>query len=214
MQLASKIPDARGGAHRTAPDLGNVNLDSAGGSRSSSSVGRRRHRMLHRPARPFRRGGGWGDVVYNGVHMMTAETDDAGRAVCIASLDAIAALVPEIVVAGHKHVGAPDIPESIGASQQYLRDFSRIVEKRESRRHHRRDARTARRSRQSPHPVALCPNGRRQTGGTGPIGPAEFRPPRVRLLGLLRCGRDSRACQRRGGARADGASSALKLDVA
>jgi hypothetical protein len=34
---------------------------------------------------------------------------------------------PEIVVAGHKSVGAPDLPESIGASQRYLRDFSRIV---------------------------------------------------------------------------------------
>ena len=34
---------------------------------------------------------------------------------------------PRIVVAGHKSVGAPDLPESIGASQQYLRDFSRIV---------------------------------------------------------------------------------------
>jgi hypothetical protein len=38
-----------------------------------------------------------------------------------------AALHPKIVVAGHKSVGAPDLPESIGATQQYLRDFSRIV---------------------------------------------------------------------------------------
>jgi hypothetical protein len=38
-----------------------------------------------------------------------------------------AALNPKIVVAGHKSVGAPDRPESIGASQDYLRDFSRIV---------------------------------------------------------------------------------------
>jgi glyoxylase-like metal-dependent hydrolase (beta-lactamase superfamily II) len=68
-----------------------------------------------------------GDVVYNGVHMMTAETDDKGRDAWIASLDAVAALNPTIVVAGHKSVGAPDMPESIGASQQYLRDFSRIV---------------------------------------------------------------------------------------
>jgi glyoxylase-like metal-dependent hydrolase (beta-lactamase superfamily II) len=68
-----------------------------------------------------------GDVVYNGVHMMTAETDDKGRDAWIASLDAVAALNPTIVVAGHKSVGAPDVPESIGASQQYLRDFSRIV---------------------------------------------------------------------------------------
>ena len=39
---------------------------------------------------------------------------------------------PKIVVAGHKSVGAPDLPESIGASQQYLRDFSRIVKERGS----------------------------------------------------------------------------------
>ena len=68
-----------------------------------------------------------GDVVYNGVHMMTAETDEQSRGAWIASLDAVAALDPRIVVAGHKSVGAPDLPESIGASQQYLRDFSRIV---------------------------------------------------------------------------------------
>jgi glyoxylase-like metal-dependent hydrolase (beta-lactamase superfamily II) len=73
-----------------------------------------------------------GDVLYNGVHMMTAETDDAGREAWIASLDAVAALAPRIVVAGHKHVGAPDVAESIGASQQYLRDFSRIVKERGS----------------------------------------------------------------------------------
>lgn len=68
-----------------------------------------------------------GDVVYNSVHMMTGETDERGREAWIASLDKVAALNPKIVVAGHKSVGAPDLPESIGASQQYLRDFSRIV---------------------------------------------------------------------------------------
>jgi glyoxylase-like metal-dependent hydrolase (beta-lactamase superfamily II) len=68
-----------------------------------------------------------GDVVYNGVHMMTAETDHKSREAWIASLDAIATMNPKIVVAGHKSVGAPDRPESIRASQQYLRDFSRIV---------------------------------------------------------------------------------------
>ena len=68
-----------------------------------------------------------GDVVYNGVHMMTAETDEQGREAWIASLDKVAALNPQIVVAGHKSVGASDLPESIAASQQYLRDFSRIV---------------------------------------------------------------------------------------
>jgi glyoxylase-like metal-dependent hydrolase (beta-lactamase superfamily II) len=68
-----------------------------------------------------------GDVVYNGVHMMTAETDEATRNSWIASLDDVAAMNPRIVVAGHKSVGAPDLPASIEASQQYLRDFSRIV---------------------------------------------------------------------------------------
>lgn len=34
---------------------------------------------------------------------------------------------PEVVVAGHKRVGAPDPPESVSATQQYLRDFSRTV---------------------------------------------------------------------------------------
>jgi hypothetical protein len=68
-----------------------------------------------------------GDVVYNGVHMMTAETDENSRQAWIDSLDAVAALNPQIVVAGHKSVGAPDLPESIATSQQYLSDFSRIV---------------------------------------------------------------------------------------
>jgi hypothetical protein len=59
--------------------------------------------------------------------MMTAETDQNSREAWIASLDAVAALNPQIVVAGHKSVGAPDLPASITASQRYLRDFSRIV---------------------------------------------------------------------------------------
>jgi glyoxylase-like metal-dependent hydrolase (beta-lactamase superfamily II) len=73
-----------------------------------------------------------GDVVYNRVHMMTAETDESRRDAWIASLDAVAALDPEIVVAGHKRVGASDLPESISATQQYLRDFSRIVNEQDS----------------------------------------------------------------------------------
>jgi glyoxylase-like metal-dependent hydrolase (beta-lactamase superfamily II) len=73
-----------------------------------------------------------GDVVYNRVHMMTAETDDTGREAWVASLDKVVALDPKIVVAGHKRVGAPDLPENIGASQQYLRDFTRIVNEQDS----------------------------------------------------------------------------------
>src|SRR5580700_10475246 len=40
---------------------------------------------------------------------------------------ALAALEPRIVVSGHKRVGAADDPKTIGESQQYLRDFSRVV---------------------------------------------------------------------------------------
>jgi glyoxylase-like metal-dependent hydrolase (beta-lactamase superfamily II) len=68
-----------------------------------------------------------GDVVYNQVHMMTAETDEKGREDWISSLDQIATLQPRIVVSGHKRVGAADDPKTIGESQQYLRDFSRLA---------------------------------------------------------------------------------------
>jgi hypothetical protein len=68
-----------------------------------------------------------GDVVCNHVHMMTAETDEASRAAWIGNLDQIAALNPEIVVSGHARVGAPNLPITIGESQQYLMDFSRVV---------------------------------------------------------------------------------------
>ena len=68
-----------------------------------------------------------GDVVYNNVHMMQYEVDDALRAAWIASIDAVAALNPKIVVAGHKSVDAPDLPENLAASQQYLRDFTAVA---------------------------------------------------------------------------------------
>ena len=32
-----------------------------------------------------------------------------------------------IVVAGHKSVGASDLPENLAASQQYLRDFTTVA---------------------------------------------------------------------------------------
>jgi glyoxylase-like metal-dependent hydrolase (beta-lactamase superfamily II) len=73
-----------------------------------------------------------GDVVYNGVHMMTAETDAQSRQDWIDNLNEIAALDPQIVVAGHHRVGAPTDPRSIGESQQYLRDFSRVLDTEET----------------------------------------------------------------------------------
>jgi glyoxylase-like metal-dependent hydrolase (beta-lactamase superfamily II) len=73
-----------------------------------------------------------GDVVYNEVHMMTAETDAQSRQGWIDNLNQIASLDPQIVVSGHHRVGAPNDPKSIGESQQYLRDFSRVVETEET----------------------------------------------------------------------------------
>ncbi|MFE2070321.1 MBL fold metallo-hydrolase [Streptomyces sp. NPDC059467] len=73
-----------------------------------------------------------GDVTYNQVHMMTAYTDTAAREAWIASLDAIAALGPRTVVSGHKRVDAPDAPDQIEQSKQYLRDFSRIADEQET----------------------------------------------------------------------------------
>jgi hypothetical protein len=59
---------------------------------------------------------------------MTAETGEAERAQWIANLDEVAALEPSLVVAGHKKVENGNHPKIIGESQQYLRDFSRIVD--------------------------------------------------------------------------------------
>src|SRR5882757_137454 len=71
-----------------------------------------------------------GDVVYNNVHMMFYEADGAKREAWIASIDAVAALNPKIVVAGHKSVGAADLPENtLAVSQQYVRDFTAVAKK-------------------------------------------------------------------------------------
>src|ERR1039457_4948759 len=68
-----------------------------------------------------------GDLAYNEVHMMTAETGEPERAQWIANLDAVAELGPAVVVAGHKQVDNDNDPKIISESQQYLRDFTRIA---------------------------------------------------------------------------------------
>jgi predicted TIM-barrel enzyme len=45
-----------------------------------------------------------------------------------AALDRLEALNPKHVVAGHKKTGAPDKPEAIKASKQYLSDFGTLIE--------------------------------------------------------------------------------------
>jgi glyoxylase-like metal-dependent hydrolase (beta-lactamase superfamily II) len=68
-----------------------------------------------------------GDLAYNRVHMMTAETGEPERAQWITNLDAVAALEPALVVAGHKKTSNDNNPKIISESQQYLRDFTRIA---------------------------------------------------------------------------------------
>ena len=59
--------------------------------------------------------------------MMTAETGEPERVQWITNLDAVAALEPALVVAGHKKVHNGNDPKIIGESQQYLQDFTRIA---------------------------------------------------------------------------------------
>jgi hypothetical protein len=59
--------------------------------------------------------------------MMTAEAGQPELAEWITNLNAVAALEPNLVVAGHKKVENGNDPKIIGESQQYLRDFSRIA---------------------------------------------------------------------------------------
>ena len=68
-----------------------------------------------------------GDLAYNQVHMMTAETGEPEREQWISNLDLVAALEPTVVVAGHKKVDESNDPKIIAESQQYLRDFTRVA---------------------------------------------------------------------------------------
>jgi glyoxylase-like metal-dependent hydrolase (beta-lactamase superfamily II) len=48
-----------------------------------------------------------GDVVFNNMHVYTAETDSRTRAKWLSSLNTIRALQPSVVIPGHSKVGAP-----------------------------------------------------------------------------------------------------------
>jgi glyoxylase-like metal-dependent hydrolase (beta-lactamase superfamily II) len=67
-----------------------------------------------------------GDVVYNQCRMYVGDTTPESRKNWIAALDRLAALDPEIVVAGHKKPGAPDSPSAIQDTKRYLQDFDRL----------------------------------------------------------------------------------------
>lgn len=67
------------------------------------------------------------DVVFNGIHPWLGSSDEASRAAWRASLQRIAALHPQVVVAGHKRdVNAPDSPALLDHMDRYLTDFDAL----------------------------------------------------------------------------------------
>lgn len=65
-----------------------------------------------------------GVVVFNGLHVWTADTQSAeSRKNWLATLDHIASLKPAIVVPGHFKVGAPLTPDSVAFTRDYLVRF-------------------------------------------------------------------------------------------
>ena len=68
-----------------------------------------------------------GDSAYNDVHLYLAESDPQGRREWLAALDAIEALQPQAVIAGHQRAGRHDGPEIIEETRQYIRDFDHIA---------------------------------------------------------------------------------------
>ncbi len=70
-----------------------------------------------------------GDAVYNGIHPYQGETNRQNRPQWIDALDAIDALNPRAVIAGHKVPGNDDSPKkNVDETRKYLRDFVRLDE--------------------------------------------------------------------------------------
>jgi glyoxylase-like metal-dependent hydrolase (beta-lactamase superfamily II) len=69
-----------------------------------------------------------GDLIYNGTHVGTAETDAAQRAAWRAGLDNLAALDVDTIIAGHKAPGRSDgAAEQLAFTREYLRVFDAVL---------------------------------------------------------------------------------------
>jgi len=69
-----------------------------------------------------------GDLAYNGVHQYILEGADGGFERWLEALDAVAALEPGAVVAGHKNRELPDSPAILEETRRYLRDVIRLLD--------------------------------------------------------------------------------------
>jgi glyoxylase-like metal-dependent hydrolase (beta-lactamase superfamily II) len=71
-----------------------------------------------------------GDVVFNDMHVYTAETDMSARARWLGSLRTIRELKPEIVIPGHSKSGAPlDATSAVTFTERYLLVFEEELKK-------------------------------------------------------------------------------------
>jgi glyoxylase-like metal-dependent hydrolase (beta-lactamase superfamily II) len=71
-----------------------------------------------------------GDILFNGMHVYTAETDSKSREKWLNSLNKIRTLRPSVVIPGHSKVGAPlDGSTSIDFTETYLLAFEEELKK-------------------------------------------------------------------------------------
>src|SRR6267154_2279016 len=71
-----------------------------------------------------------GDVVFNDMHVYTAETDSEAREKWLNSLGKIRALKPSVVIPGHSKVGAPlDANTAVDFTERYLLVFEEELKK-------------------------------------------------------------------------------------
>ena len=71
-----------------------------------------------------------GDVLFNDMHVYTAETDSKARGKWLNSLQRIRALKPSVVIPGHSKVGAPlDATTAVDFTEKYLLVFEEELKK-------------------------------------------------------------------------------------
>lgn len=68
-----------------------------------------------------------GDIVYDGVHLWTAETNAADRKAWVKTLDEISALQPTVVVPGHQKPEKTGAPANLAFCKDYLTAYDQAV---------------------------------------------------------------------------------------